>query len=212
MNIDAIVITLLPGNSFGPAGATVTIGHVLATVSGPVSGLISGRSFGTSLTGGPVSSGPSFLAVLPCTGTGGDTITNQGAGITAGELTAGAIKDTASGVVNATQLSATTSSTVASVSVGTALSATAISVNAHAALAGGSLQTSGSVTIASLSVLGTTVNLPNPIPANYNVPIVGGTLTLNKHVVGVHGLLVEGIYLELNGVGTLVIGSASAYA
>jgi hypothetical protein len=217
MNVNAIVIVLGPGNVFGiQAGARIVIGHATAAVVGPVSGLLSGRSFGTSLTGNPVvNSAPSFAAYVHCTGTGGNTVTNQGAGGTAGPLTVGAITDTAMGTDTASQLSATTTSTVASASVnnGTPLvSVTAVHVQASASVISGSVQTSGSMTLGSITVNGTTITEPADVPPNTTVNLPGATLILNRQFTSAHGIQVEGVYLNLAAVGTVIIGSAGAYA
>ena len=222
-NVDAIVIKLAAGNTLGlPAGATITVGHANATVSGPVSGLLSGSSFGSSITGGPVTSGPSFEAYVDCTGTAG-TVTRSGTlgTISNSPVSAGLVTDTATGVDNGSALSADTTSDVGNLSVGgTAplVSADAIHVTAHADVTNGTLNDSGGTTISTLKLLGVTVTLPQTIPANYNVDLTGltgltgATLTLNKHIVGRSGLQVEGLVLTLPAVGTIVIASASAYA
>lgn len=214
MQVDAIKVVLAPGNTLGaPAGATLIIGQALATVNGPVIGLLSGYSYGTSLTGNPtVNSGPSFAEYLNCTGTGGKTDTNQGAGVSVGPLTAGAITDTATGTNTATQLSANTTSTIASAGVSNILSVTAVHVSASASVVSGVLHRSGAVTIAGLRVLGLPVVLPATVPANFSVPLFGGTLILNRQVTTAHGLQVNGVYLKLAGVGTVIIGWASAGA
>jgi hypothetical protein len=213
MNLDAIVVTFATGNTLGvPAGATLIIGHTLATVGGPVSGLLSGRSFGTSLTGGTVTSGPSFIAYVNCTGTGGKTITNQGSSVSAGPLSTGAVTDTAEGTDTAAQLSARTTSNVDAVQVSQVLSVARVSTNASASVANGTVQRSGGTTIAGLTVLGVPITLPVNIPPNYHVPLLGGTLILNRQLTGTHGLLVDGLYLTYPGVGTVTIASSSAYA
>jgi hypothetical protein len=226
-NVDAIVITLSTTNTLGlPAGATITVGHAMATVGGPVSGLLSGSSFGSSITGGPVTSGPSFRAYVTCTGTGGATVTRTGTLGTIGSspVSAGLVTDTAKGTDNATTLSADTTSDVANLRVANTgqladlVSVDAIHVAAHADVTNGTLNDSGSTTVGTLKLLGVTVTLPQPIPANYQVDLTGltgltgATLTLNKQIVGKSGLQVEGLVLTLPAVGTIVIASASAYA
>jgi hypothetical protein len=213
VNIDAIDVTIGSGNTLGlPAGVQIAIGHVLATVGGPVVGLLSGRAFGTSLTGSSTaSSEPSFVVYVSCTG-GGTTTTNQGAGATAGPLTTGTITDTATGTDTSSELAASTESKVAGITVSGVLTVGAVDARAHASISGGKLTASGSATVSVLKVLGRTIRLPSTIPANYSVPLLRGTLTLNRQVTGKSGLEVDALYLTLPSVGTLIVGAATAYA
>src|ERR1022692_150486 len=214
MQVDAIKVVLAAGNTLGaPVGATVIIGQTLAVVDGPVDGLLSGYSYGTSLTGNPIAnSGPSFVNYLSCTGTGGNTTTVQGAGVSVGPLRTGAITDTATGTNTVSQLSANTTSTIASAGVAGVLSLTAIHVTASARVTGGTFADSGGLTISGLKVLGLTVPLPNVVPANFSVPLLGGTLILNRQVKSANRIVVNGVYLKLPSVGTVTIGWASAGA
>ena len=61
---------------------------------------------------------------------------------------------------------------VDSVGVSGVLTVTRVSSTASASVTGGVLTTSGQVTVSALKVLGLTVSLPNPIPANYKVPLM----------------------------------------
>jgi hypothetical protein len=214
MQVDAMEIVLSVGNILhAPVGATIIIGQVFATVDGPVTGLLSGYSYGTSLTGNPnVNSGPSFVNYLNCTGTGGKTVTDQGGGVSSGPLTAGQITDTATGTDTPTQLSASTSSMVENAGITSVLSLTAIHVTASASVTSGTFADSGGLTISGLKVLGVTVPLPNVVPANFSVPLLGGTLILNRQVKSANGIVVNGVYLKMPNVGTVTIGWASAGA
>jgi hypothetical protein len=213
VNIDAIDVTIAAGNTLGlPVGVQIAIGHVLATVGGPVVGLLSGRAFGTSLTGNSnANSQPSFVAYVNCTG-GGTTTTNHGTGITAGPLTTGSITDTATGTDTSSTLAAATESKVAGITVAQVLTAGAVDAQANASITAGKLTASGSATVTALKVLGRTIRVPSRIPANYSVPLLHGTLTLNRQVMGKLGLEVDALYLSLPAVGTLIVGAATAYA
>jgi hypothetical protein len=214
MQVDAVEIVLSAGNSLhDPVGATIVIGQVLATVGGPVTGLLSGYAYGTSMTGNPdVNSGPSFVQYMNCTGTGGKTVTTQGSGVSASPLTAGQITDSATGTETSTQLSANTTATVDNSGISGVLTLTAVHVSASASVVSGTLHKSGTVTISGLKVLGLTVSEPGNVPPNTSVPLVGGTLILNRQVATAHGLQVNGVYLHLPSVGTVIIGFASAGA
>ena len=72
-----------------PSGSTLSVGRAIASIrSGAVSGVMSGASWGSKLSGvgGVVNSGRTALKRLPCHGTNGRWIRNEAAEVTIGEL------------------------------------------------------------------------------------------------------------------------------
>ncbi len=212
MDLTAVKIVVNRGNTRSLPAGTVSIGHARAVVGGPVSGLLSGRAFGTMLEGNPlVKSGPTYAAYENCTGTGGKVVTNTGAGVQAGPVRTGTVTDTASGIDTATRITAHTTSRVAGADVSGVLSASVISSSATASMRRGRQERSATVRITGLTVLGRHVRLPARVHPNYRIRLRGGTLILNRQMPARHGITVQAVYLRLPRIGTLVIASSSAF-
>jgi hypothetical protein len=212
MNSDAIVVEVTVQNSLGvPVGATIVLGHASVIGAGPLSGTLGGSGYGTAVSGPEGTTGSSYPVAVDCMGS--STNQNAGAGVSFGPLTTGVISDTATGTDTATSLSAMTSSTVSNLKVAGILSFGGAKANASAAKSGSGVSTSGSVTLTNPKLLGTSVPvLPAHPSANYTVKINGVTLVMNRQVKTTNGITVQALYLTGQSIGTIVVGSASAYA
>ena len=212
MNTDAMIVDVTQSNTLGiPVGATIIVGHASAQGAGPLSGTLGGGANATAVSGSEGTSSASYAAGVACMGSS-STATN-GAGVTFSPVNTGAVNDTATGIDNATTLSAATSSTVSRVAVSKILSMGGVKATASAAKSGSGVTTSGSVTLTSPKLLGTNVpTLPAHPSANYTVKINGVTLVLNRQVKTANGITVQAMYLTGKSIGTIVVGSASAYA
>ena len=212
MNGDAIVVDVTHKNTLGiPAGTTIVVGHASVTGDGPLSGTLGGSASGTSVSGPEGTAGSSYPAGVACMGSA--STQSQGAGVSFSPLTTGAVTDTATGTDNATALSAMTSSTISNVKVASILSFGGVKADASAARSGSGVSASGSVTLTNPKLLGTGVPvLPAHPKANYTVKVNGVTLVLNRQVKTANGITVQALYLTGQSIGTIVVGSASAFA
>lgn len=185
LTVNGLHLVITTTNAFGVAvGSNVIVSDAVTALSGPVSGVLSGYSYGTyAKSGTAVLSGSSFPEFLPCLGTAGVRRDNTGAGITLGTtLRTGTIVDTAKGTVTATSASGETTSSVQAADVlNGVVKATAVKADAHAARTTGavSLSDSGS-TFGSLTVKGHSEITAHVAP-NTQVALRGvGTLYLHR--------------------------------
>jgi hypothetical protein len=209
---DAIVVQISTENSLGiPVGSTIVVGYTDAQGAGPLTGRLSGDAYGTSLSGGPISSGPTFEQLMPGQGTDGKPLSTSGVGTALGVLNAGVITDSVTGTDNATVLSGAAGSTVANVSVLGVLTVGAVSASASTSSgSGGQANLGGRVTLANLKVAGV-ASLPVNPPPNFKVALPGGgSLILNYQARTATGITVQGLRLTLPVIGTLTVASATA--
>ncbi len=186
LTVNAIHLTVDQANALGVAvGTNAVVAHATSGLAGPVHGTLDGKAYGSSVkVGNVVRSGPSFLIVMPCTGTRGVLRNNTGAGVTVpGLLASGTVRNTVQGTVNATTAAGETTSTVDSANLLTGLvSATVIKADAHAVKGSAgmfSFSDAGS-RFASLSVNGHPAIGANVAP-NTQIRIAGlGTLYLHR--------------------------------
>lgn len=96
-----------------PVGTEVIIGSAKSSLYERL-GPLAGRAYSTELRGfgGTVSSGPSYNQPLPCQGTDGEILRNQGNGSLLGPVRSGSVENTAMGIVTRTKAEGTTTSTV----------------------------------------------------------------------------------------------------
>lgn len=136
LTVNAIHLVVDRTNALGvPVGTNAVVAHASSGLGGPVLGTLDGRAYGSSAkVGNVVRSGPSFLILMPCTGTNGVLRTHTGAGVTvAGVLATGTITNTVRGTANATTAMGETTSTVERANVLAGLvSATVVKADAHA--------------------------------------------------------------------------------
>ena len=185
--VNALVLNVTAANTFGlPLGLRVVLGHAQAGLTGPTTDVLGGSAFGTKLTAlGVATSGPSALAVVPCLGTDGTTVTNSTVAVTIPLVDTGVITSTAQGDITATDAEASTTDTIANVSLlpgalGGLLSAQAVTASASATRSGGvtALSDSG-IQVVGLSVAGFPL-LGDDIPANTVLAVGVGTLYLHR--------------------------------
>lgn len=209
---DAILVEVTQKNSLNiPVGATIVVGHASVTGAGPLAGTISGSAYGSSVSGPEGTSNASYPVQVACMGA--SSTENAGQGTTFSPLSTGTVTDTATGMDNASMLSAMTSSTVSKAGVSSILSFGGVKANASAVESGGKVTVTGKVTLNNPKLVGTGARaLPANPPANYTVAVPGGTLVLNRQVKTANGISVQAVYLTGKSIGTIVVGSASAYA
>jgi hypothetical protein len=199
------VLNVTAANTFGlPLGLRVVLGHAQAGLTGPTTDVLGGSAFGTKLTAlGVATSGPSALAVVPCLGTDGTTVTNSTVAVTIPLVDTGVITSTAQGDITATDAEASTTDTIANVSLlpgalGGLLSAQAVTASASATRSGGvtALSDAGSKFVG-LSVAGFPL-LGDDIPANTVLAVGVGTLYLHRVIQTGDTITVRMIQLVLN--------------
>lgn len=203
--VTAIHLVINQTNVLGiPVGTNVIVGRAVSGLSGPVVSTVGGFSYGTSanLPGNVLTSGPSFIASVPCEGTNNVEVVNTGAGINIPNvLVSGTIRDTAKGTVNATIASAETTSTVDSTNVLAGLvNATVIKADAHAGKTAADVITlgDGGSQFATLTVSGFPLINANVGP-NTSVSIAGlGTLWLHRVIRTSTSIEVRMIELVVN--------------
>lgn len=201
LTVNAIHLVITRTNALGLAvGTNVVVAHATSGLGGPVRGTLDGKAYGTTVKlGKTVKSGPSFLIVMPCLGTGGHLRNNTGAGVALpGVLASGTVANTVRGTVNPTTATGETASTVQRANVLSGLvSATVIKADAHATKnADGTYSFSdGGSRFGSLSVSGHPEIGVN-VAANSKVAIAGlGTLYLHRVISKSHSVEVHMIEL-----------------
>ncbi|HEV2377618.1 MAG TPA: choice-of-anchor P family protein [Streptosporangiaceae bacterium] len=114
LTVIAIHMVVTQPNPTAKVGTQIVVSFAHSALGGPVSGLLDGLSYGASANvGTTVIAGREFPEPLSCLGTGGKTLTNQGAGLSIpGILTSGTVTDTVQGTATPTAASATATSTV----------------------------------------------------------------------------------------------------
>lgn len=209
VGVAALRVTItVPSNPLGlPAGLTVVVARGYAGLSGPQVGKVGHVAYGTSATHGSVTSNKTFPEFLSCFGTGGHTLTNTGANVGMGPLSAAAVRDAVSGVDTKGQpLQARLSATVAGVKIGTIpsvplpipaiLSANVVRAAAYSSTADGhTTQGEQGSQIGGLTIFGFPVPTQLP-PENTVVPLPNvGILYLNR--VSTKGSSIEVRMIEL---------------
>ena len=201
-------------------GSRVTLNYVHSDLRKALpAGLLGGRSFGSRMNAadGTVTSGPTALQPLKCTGTDGkveraSTLTSA----LPGAITVGATVDTARGAGYADRSAvSTTRSTVASADIGsTSVVLKAIAATAYVRRTStGTLQRStGGTTPGTITVNGTTRTLPTH--GTYNVAGIA-TITTGLVTKSFNGVSVTAVRVKLlSGTAagsTVELGNASAY-
>ena len=203
LTVNALHLVITSSNKLGIAvGTNVVVSQAVSGLSGPVAGVLSGYAYGSQVDVGTVAtSGASFVAFLPCLGTGGAVRTNTGAGVTLGTaLKTGTITNTVKGTLTASSATGETTSTVQSVDLLNGL------VKASVIKAGARSYTSGSTfaysdlgsSFGSLTVAGHPEIGPKVAP-NTRVDLPGiGTLYLHRVVKSSRSVTVIMIQLVLS--------------
>lgn len=212
--VDALVITLLPGNPLGLPIGRIVLSSSTGSLHDPVNSLASGSAYGTTVTaaGGVVTSGKTALTSIGCGGTDGATHTNTTAGINLPSVvTTGAISSSSTSTDSPSSTNATTMATVANVNLAAgAVHADAITVTAVATRTAGVTSYAGSSASFVNLVIGG-VPFPATVPANTTVTIpFVGSVSLNSVTTGSTGVQAYGLVLTLVGGTKVVIASAHA--
>ena len=185
LTVNAVHLIVDQSNALGiPVGTNVIVAHATSALQGPVAGTLDGNAYGSSVKlGSVVTSGPSFLVILPCLGTNGVLRVNDGAGISVpGVLVTGTIHDTAQGTIGGSKASGETTSTVQKANLVSGLvRASVIKADAHASTDGTTFTFRGAgSSFGTLSVRGFPAIGAN-VPANTKLNIAGlGTLWLHR--------------------------------
>ncbi|HEY1916101.1 MAG TPA: choice-of-anchor P family protein [Streptosporangiaceae bacterium] len=181
MTVIAIHISVSLSTPLAPIGTQIIVGFATSSLGGPVSGLLSGLSYGAraKVLGGALLAGNLFPQPLGCLGSDGNTKTNTGVGIgILGELTSGTVIDTAEGLDKAKHPQATTTSTVEGLNLGGLVTATAVEASVSAT--GNPPAFTDNSQFLGLTVSGFPGLSANP-PANTKLKLPGiGTLWLHK--------------------------------
>jgi hypothetical protein len=211
LSVIAIHVVVTATNSLAPAGTQLFVSVANSSLRGPLAGLLSGGSFGTSVNvANTVMSGPSFPAGLGCLGTGGQTLTNNAAGINIpGVLTSGTISDTAEGIVSATQVSGETSSTVQGLNLLNGL-ITAKVIKADVTTNGNPPTLGDKSSFLGLKVAGAPLITDN-VPPNTAIALPGiGTLWLHRRIKTTNHItviMIQVVVSNSNNVAHLPVGT-----
>ena len=206
LTVNALRVHVTTTNLLGiQTGTDLTVSQAVSGLSGPVAGVLAGYAFGTrARTGTVFDSGPSFVAFMPCQGTGGALRTNTGAGTTIRDSTTpamrtGTITNTVRGSISATTASGGTTASVQSADLLRGLvKASAIKADARASRSAGTYSVSDTGSgFGTLTVLGHP-EIKASVAPNTRVDIAGvGTLYLHRVVKSATGVRVTMIQLVL---------------
>jgi len=203
LTVNMIHVYVTVANQLGIAtGTQLIVGDAfssLAVANGP--GLLSGYSYGTSISGSSVQSSPTAPASLPCLGTHGQTLTNTSAGFTrSGVAHSGTITDTATGNITSSLVSGQTTARVNALNLlSGVVTAGSVKVVANVSSSDGVHVTRNDAGTAfgNLVVQGHP-EINDSTPPNTTVPLAGvGTLYVRRQIVGANFIEERGIELVI---------------
>lgn len=209
----ALHLVLLPNNPWLPgADFNVWIANAKAQLTKPAVGFLKGQGFATriSLANGAVSSGPTALAKVPCTG-GNTSNTIASIHLPGNVVVTGAATSTGMGSVTASSASSRVTDTIASVNILNGLvRADAVKAVATATRTGnGPIQLSEAGSgFVDLVIAGESLSLK--VKPNTKVQLLNGAVTVNLFKIRKDARTIEVTMIELviTGAGTgLPIGS-----
>lgn len=189
LTVTGIHVVVTMANGIVPTGTDVVVAAAHSALTGPVTGLLQGRAYGTSAAAGTtVIAGPSFPQPLACLGTGGVTKTNSGASVTIpGILTAGTVTDTAEGLVSPVLVSGATTSTVTGLNLLSGM-VTAKTIKAAVTVSGNPATRGDDSSFLGLSVNGFP-HLGDNVAPNTKLSLQGlGTLWLHRQIRTANGI------------------------
>ncbi len=203
MTVIGIHLVVTATTPLAPSGTQVWVSFANSSLTGPVTGLLNGLSFGTSANlGTTLIAGESFPEYMSCLGTGGATKSNTGAGVTIpGVLTSGTIDDTATGTVSSTEDSGEMTSTVQGLNLlsGTV---TATAIKADVTATGNPPTLGDNSSFLGLQVAGHP-EITDNVPPNTKLSLPGiGTLWLHRRIETPTGIKVIMIQLIIGSSGT----------
>lgn len=201
LNVTAMKVTLLSGNTLGLPAGTIVIGSSTATLHNPTYNRAYGSAYGTQIdVGGVVKSGPTAAVNLPCGGTAGSTMVNNLVSVSVpGVLSVGTLVDKGTSTDTSTQTAVVTQSTTGAVNVlDGVITADAITTKASAARTSSGLTLGSTGTqLVNLKINGKLVTAT--VEENTGIDIAGvGTLTLRKTVRNSSSIQVYALQLKLN--------------
>ncbi len=189
LTVTGIHVVVTMANDVVPKGTDVVVAAAHSALTGPVTGLLQGRAYGTSAAAGTtVIAGPSFPQPLACLGTGGVTKTNSGASATIpGILTTGAVTNTAEGLVSPALVSGATTSTVTGLNLLRGI-VTAKTIKAAVTVSGNPATRGDDSSFLGLSVNGFP-HLGDNVAPNTKLSLNGlGTLWLHRQIRTTNGI------------------------
>ncbi len=196
-----IVVTLL--TPLAKVGTNIIVASANSSLGGPVTGLLSGGSYGASASvlGTTVLAGKLFPQPLSCTGTDGVTKSNSGVALSVpGVLSSGTVTDTAEGVDTPSNVSGTVTSTVQGLNLLAGL-VTATAIKASVSADGNPPSLSDNSQFAELAVKGFPALSVNP-PPNTKLSLLGiGTLWLHRVIKTANSIQVIMIVLTVTAPG-----------
>lgn len=207
MTVNMIHVHVTVGNLLGlQVGTEVIVSNAVSQLfNEPAPGIISGHSYGTSVTSQLLGSqlldsSPTAPEVLPCQGTNGTVLTNTQVGVSLPSiLTAGTLTDTAESNLTPTYSSGQNTSTIQGLNLLNGLVTATVMQGQVTASVGQSFNTTlnGQDSFIGISVLGHP-EITDAIPANTSVSLLGlGTLYLKRIMYSNNPLSVEVRSLEL---------------
>ena len=175
-----IVVTL--STPLAKVGTNIIVSDASSGLGGPLSGLLTGGSYGAqaNVLGTTVLAGKLFPQPLSCVGTGGVTKTNSGVALSIPSvLSSGTVTDTAEGIDTPSEVSATVTSTVEGLNLLAGL-VTATGIKASVSAAGNPPTLTDNSQFVKLAVKGFPALSLNPAP-NTKLSLLGlGTLWLHR--------------------------------
>ncbi len=207
LTVNAMHVFVTVTNNLNVAkGTQVIVAHATSGLKGPIAGVLDGKAYGSSVTvGKTVKSGPSFLIVMPCYGTGGNVRDNTGAGVNVPDaLVTGTIRNTVQGTVNATIAMGETTSTVQTANVLNGLvKASLVKADAHASSNGSSSTFSSSGSSFGTLVVAGQPQIGPDVAANTVIDLAGiGKLYLRRVIKTSNSIEVRMIELVITDSGS----------
>ena len=202
MTVNMIHVYVTVGNLLGlQVGTQVIVSNATSQLfNEPAPGIISGHSYGTSVTGQILSSSETAPEVLPCQGTGGTVLTNSQVGLTLPSiLTAGTLTDTVESNLTPTYSSGQNTSTIQGLNLLNGLVTATVMQGVVNASVDSSYNTTlnGTDSFVGIAVLGHP-EITDAIPPNTSVSLLGlGTLYLKRILYSNNPQSVEVRSLEL---------------
>jgi hypothetical protein len=200
--VNMLHVNITVGNLLGlPIGTQIIVSNALSTVYNvPAPGIIAGYSFGTQVTGNPLTSSQTAPEVLPCQGTGGVVVTNAQAAVNLPSiLTSGTLTDTVESNLTSTVSSGENTSTIQNLNLLNGLvTARVMKAQVDASIdAAHHTSLLGQDSFIGLSILGHP-EITDAAPNNTTVPLLGlGTLYLKRIMYTTVPYAVEARSLEL---------------
>jgi hypothetical protein len=193
-----IVVTLK--TPLATVGTNVVVSSASSSLGGPVTGLLTGGSYGAqaSVLGTTLLAGKLFPQPLSCVGTNGVTKSNSGVALAVpAVLSSGTVTDTAEGIDTPGSVSATVTSTVQGLDLLAGL-VTATAIKASVSATGNPPSFTDNSQFAQLAVKGFPLLSVNPA-ANTKVSLLGiGTLWLHRVIKSARSIQVIMVQLVVS--------------